>query len=350
MSREIWSRAELERDGARNDGTSIFRPPLPDSAGGPPAGPSAGESFATLFQAHYPVLRELLSRHREPGLLMLVAAGARLEATAWFAAREDDICSLILGRHNACDVFLPDSPGLSLRHLALVLHRLGRDAAAVRYRVCDLRTAAGFRDENGRRLEALESRGPLLVGCGGSAVLLFPTSAAAAPWPKSGEEAWRLVPDRLYLEGSEPDPDRPPLQAQAGASQWPSHGGTLALTFPGPRFAGPAPDVSDPATGELVIDTPGGSAALHVGPRAARRGILLGRYERCDGGALPLLGPELSRVHLLVVEVDGELHAIDTCSKNGTWEGGRPVRSVRLLPNVTLTLARHTRISWRPFH
>src|SRR5690606_2815318 len=57
-----------------------------------------------------------------------------------------------------------------------------------------------------------------------------------------------------------------------------------------------------------------------VGARAIHRGILLGRYERCDVDGSKLLTSEsISRVHLLVVEVSDRVYAIDTASTNGTW-------------------------------
>jgi pSer/pThr/pTyr-binding forkhead associated (FHA) protein len=58
----------------------------------------------------------------------------------------------------------------------------------------------------------------------------------------------------------------------------------------------------------------------------------------------------ISRVHLLVIEIDGALYAIDTASKNGTWQGGLPVRSARLVPGAVLRLARHATVEWRPLH
>jgi hypothetical protein len=349
VSRVVWSRAELERDAASNDGTRCLR--LPDSLAFSAAAAREGdESFEALFRCHYAPLRALLSHHEEPGLAVLVVTGVRLEATAWLAAHEDDIHSLVVGRHSACDVFLPGDEALSLRHLALLLRRRSAEGAGVRYRVCDLRTSRGFRDENGRRLEALESEGPLLLRCASFSVLLFPTPAGAESWPDGAEQAWLRIPERTYLEAAEPDAARPPVRALARESEPRQAGETLATTFPGPCYACAEPDVSDPATGELLIETPAGCGALGIGPRAGRRGILLGRYERCDGAAFPLASPDLSRVHALVVDVDRELHLIDTCSKNGAWAASRRVRSLRLRPGVTIVLAGRTRISWRPFH
>ena len=44
-------------------------------------------------------------------------------------------------------------------------------------------------------------------------------------------------------------------------------------------------------------------------------------------GCLPVLADaRFSRVHVLVIELDGQIHAIDTGSKNGLGHNGRRVR------------------------
>jgi hypothetical protein len=88
-----------------------------------------------------------------------------------------------------------------------------------------------------------------------------------------------------------------------------------------------------------------------VGQEAARQGVLLGRYDRCDGAGLPLLAHHsLSRVQLLVIEVGGTLYAIDTASRNGSWLDDQPFRCVRLEPGRPVTLPVNVRVEWLPFH
>jgi hypothetical protein len=122
-------------------------------------------------------------------------------------------------------------------------------------------------------------------------------------------------------------------------------------TFAGPVFPSLDADDSDPARGELRVDSASGGAAVRIGARAARRGVLLGRYGRCDTAGLPvLIESSLSRVHLLVLELDGALYAIDTASRNGSWCGGERVRATRILPGLRITLAGAATVEWRPFH
>jgi hypothetical protein len=346
MSRSIWSRYEPLRDEASNDATIA----LSVCVGGSPPALVEGP-FDSLFRRHYPTLRRLLSAHAGPGLAFLVCSAERLEASAWYAARPDAIHALIVGRHNQADVFLPSDPRLSLRHLALLLHP-AEGKAAPRFRVCDLRTPLAFRDEDGRPLQSVEAAGPLLLRCASYAILLFPTGVPDDSWPEDPDEAWARVPPRVYAEASPAEPggwQERRLQVVPPAP--PPPGSTLALALPGPILPSATADDSAPARGEILLSSPRGRVRLRLGVRDARQGVLLGRYERCDGGGLPLLDDNsLSRVHLLLIELDGGLYAIDTSSKNGSWCGPQRIEATALHPGMALRLARDVQVEWHPYH
>jgi hypothetical protein len=262
---------------------------------------------------------------------------------------------LIVGRHSSADVFLPADPRLSLRHLALLLHRREGEASGA-FRVLDLRTAHAFADEDWSPLEAVEARGPVLLWCASLGFLLFPTGGTSTTWPEDAEAAWSRIPERRYVErtpaaelGQGPAAGVrvrhvPPPDGDAGAT-------TLVSTFAGPTFPSLTLDESDPPRGELLVRSASGRVAVRMGGRAARRGVLLGRYDRCDTAGLSvLLDRALSRVHLLVLELDGALYGIDTASRNGTWCGGQRVRAVRIQPGLSLSLAGKATVEWHPFH
>ncbi len=346
MSRSIWSRDEALRDDASNDGTAVLNVPFDEA-------PSATlvEPFEALFHRHFKTLHPLLTAHTRPGLALVVCSADRLEASGWYPAQEDTIRALVLGRHNEAGVFLPRDPRLSLRHLALLLHRTDRTSAP-RFRVCDLRTPLAFTGEDGRPLQAVESTGPQLLRCASYAILLFPTGVPADPWPESPDEAWQRVPPRVYAEAATAAPDRW-LARRHLESDLPSSRScdTIALTFPGPVRPSVSTEDRGPARGEISIRSPRGRARLRLGVEEARQGVLLGRYDRCDGGGLPLLDDAmLSRVHLLLIEIDGGLYAIDTASKNGSWHGSQRIEALRLQTGSTLTLARDVQVEWRPYH
>lgn len=349
MTRFLWSRRQLERDGASNDGTIVLGGRLGLDACPPPDG-----TFEELFRAHYPAIRGLLDGRVEPGLALLVASPDGIEASGWFAAKDAVINTLIVGRHSHADVFLPSDARLSLRHLALVLHRNGGGGPAG-FRVLSLRTPVPMADEENTPLEAVEARGPVLLRCASLALLLLPTGGAAETWPEDPEAAWSRIPERRYVEKTPVDPGRAAVLAVRASAVAPadadSRAATLVTTFAGPVFPALALEESEPARGELLVSSSCGRVAVRLGAQAARRGVLLGRYDRCDTAGLPLLSDlALSRVHLLVLELDGGLYGIDTASRNGCWCGGQRVRAVRIQPGLRLSLAGKATVEWRPFH
>ncbi|HVQ29804.1 MAG TPA: hypothetical protein VMV21_09505, partial [Vicinamibacteria bacterium] len=325
-TRAVWLRRELDRAETSNDGTllpSFF--PILNADRGP--GLEVGTSFEKAFLAHYAAIRELLNAHEEQGLGLVAAGPDGLEASVWFVAKPDEANPLILGRHSSAEVFLPSDPALSLRHLAVILHRQGV-GSPVRFRVLDLRTPNGFQDERGRSLEALASEGPLMIRCASFAVMMFPTGGGNPPWPEDPHQAWARVPERLYtaarVAGEEGMPKDAPWVWHTGSELELADPGaaTLVPSFPGPTFASRDLAASDTPRGELLVGTGAGKAALRLGALAAAQGVLLGRYERCDTAGIPGFSDgALSRVHLLVIDLDGALYAVDTASTNGSWLG-----------------------------
>jgi FHA domain len=115
---------------------------------------------------------------------------------------------------------------------------------------------------------------------------------------------------------SSPDPD-----AQAPGNARKSRRITVVL-----RESGPAPvtvrqDSGDePVCAQVTINSPDGNEVLLVGHESLRRGLLVGRYERCDAsGQNADESVGMSRVHALVIESDGVPYAIDLGSTNGTY-------------------------------
>ena len=60
-------------------------------------------------------------------------------------------------------------------------------------------------------------------------------------------------------------------------------------------------------------------------------GILIGRYTRCDKAFQPFLTiNSISRIHSLIVEVEGRMYIIDTASTNGTYVNGQRIKRIPL--------------------
>lgn len=323
-------------------------------------------SFRELFVGNYATIRKLCSSNARAGLAVVAVdvLTGRLMGSLWLRAKDGSPNSAIIGRHGRADLWLTSDPGLSLRHLAVVLWPATGDGE-VRFRVLDLRTPEAFLDERGERYESLVAEGPLFLRCGSHALLLL-TTGDDISWPDAAEDGWACIPERVYLEAEEAEPDRwrrrrSPVQRvddeERDQSQAAYRRGRSDVTFV-ERQRGPTRlgerllAAGERPLGIVCVSTRTMQQELVIGRQAAHDGILLGRYERCDGTGLSALAQEgISRVHLLIVSVDDRLHAIDTASSNGTRRAGEDegCRITPLEPEQTLLLANATaEVRWFP--
>ena len=75
--------------------------------------------------------------------------------------------------------------------------------------------------------------------------------------------------------------------------------------------------------------------------------MLLGRYARCDSAKLTD-DPSMSRVHALLIEIEGRVLLVDTASINGTrLVGEHRSRVIELTRDTDLQLGKGTRARWR---
>jgi hypothetical protein len=310
----------------------------------------AGVSFEELFRRNYDAIRSICEGFEQPGLALIAVDSTGVTASACMAAKPDRINVAVVGRHGMADLYLEGDATLSLRHLAVILHpRPASDD--IRFRILDLRTALAFVDENGRRLEALEAEGPVFIRCGAYPVFFLPTGDEI-PWPDEPGAGWECIPERIYFDEELAEPDRwerRRLRARwQGADERPRRprragrpaGTTRVQTFRGPVLAHRrlVAEEEEPM-GELRIHSDAGTTGIAIGARAAREGVLFGRYDRCDNEGVPVLTHiSISRVHVLVLEIAGQLYAIDTASTNGVFADGEEVRLVPLEYDQRLVL------------
>jgi catechol 2,3-dioxygenase-like lactoylglutathione lyase family enzyme len=229
----------------------------------------------------------------------------------------------VIGRHSRADLILED-PGMSLRHLLVVVPPPSSpDPHAVGFEVRDLRTSRAFFDEEGRHLEGLVADGPAFVSCGVHA-LFFLQTGAPADWPEDPSEAWAGLPERVHLRDRAAEPEWWRRRAR-GASPEPARDREIrsqVTVIPGPVDPGAGLlEEGETPRGELEVSSMRGRMRAPVGPLALARGILLGRYRRCDASDL-LDDVRISRAHLLVVEIGGRILALDTASTSGTYVRG----------------------------
>jgi hypothetical protein len=277
--------------------------------------------FRQRFVASHDHIRRIVTEHMAPGVAVLVADERGVAAAAWLAAKVGELNSAIIGRHLQADILLEGDDTLSLRHLALLVYpqRAGCD---VRFRLVDLRTASAFADEHGRRLGALEAEGPAFVRCGRYCIFLLSTGDELG-WPDDPAAAWQCIPERIYFDEHAAEPDR----WQRRGPGAPSPPGARPKGCPTLR-AMPSPVAAERSLlaageeplGTIDIASPLGRDMVVLGPAAARDGVLLGRYERCDSHGLGALSDgRISRVHCLFVSIDGSMYAVDVASQNGLF-------------------------------
>ena len=323
-----------------------------------------------LFVGAYGMFAARCRAIDEPGIAVvgIEESSGRPAGVLTLLARVQRYVAGIVGRHDACDLFLHGCGDLALRQLAVVLepvHSWAPRSTQIRYRVLDLRTSTGFFDESGRPLRGLRCEGPAIMRCGGFALFVLPLGDPT-DWPESAGDAWAMMPERVYIDELERGPAGSMPMPIAGERRFnvpgPASLATIAkgtcvtganmrssviLRTHGPRETGASFARAGDHAGSLELIGRQHRGTLTLGDSALRDGVLLGRYARCDGAGL-LDDPSLSRVHGLLLQLDTSLVFVDTASRNGSRMRGEPDRRLFVLDSGSeLELGHATRARWR---
>ncbi|MDQ3368002.1 MAG: hypothetical protein M3680_21460 [Myxococcota bacterium] len=339
VSIEFW--AGQLRGGGPNNATRIAAfPPAPAAVGTF----DVRAAFVEAYARFAPVCRAV----DEPGVAVLAIdeVSGMPAGIVCVRARVDRHVVAIVGRHDRCDLFLASKAALALRQLAVVVSPVrswGAGSSDVTFRILDLRTTDGMRDEEHRELRGLRAEGAAIVRCAGYLVLALPLGDAT-DWPASGADAWAYLPERVYFDELVHPADGSAVHPPA---KWHRSDHTTVVTRThGPREPGMQLVVGDDLAGTLQLAGPESRGTLAIGHAALRDGVLLGRYARCNGAALASDG-SLSRVHALLLQADDRLLMIDTASSFGTRRvGDADARVLELTSGSELELATETRVRW----
>ncbi|MEQ1564396.1 MAG: FHA domain-containing protein [Myxococcota bacterium] len=287
-----------------------------------------------LFVRHY---RDIVDAVRDsPALSVVVVAldEVGIAARAVLPAVPSHPQHATVGRHERAEVSLGGDPALALRHLLVLVEPLGE---RLRYRVLDLRTEAGMCDEHGARLDAFDADEPALVQVGRHVILFVPRNHPALGWSTDPRVAWRNLPqarvrETRHVPAAPADPHRTVLETPSLEVL-----GQVSLLAELPESA-----VDGLVVALLEIDSPGGALRKAIGRKHARSGVLLGRYERCDGtGSGVMDQPAVSRVHAVLVAVGRQMYVVDLGSSNGTWIGDKKVGLRAVTSGEEIRLGRH---------
>jgi hypothetical protein len=299
-----------------------------------------------------------------------------------------DRTALVIGRHTQCRLRLTAAP-TSLRHVALLARS---EEGRPRLHLWDLNTAHPFITEDGSKNRAVIAEGAVYLSINEYALWIVPAKMARA-WPERAKDAWAGLPERAFADQrAEPDamesqeaaePEAPPAQSVTMGAQAAPNPGTLRAQSVTMGPAAPNPGASRPPEQRLHVRMPSARLAqedithvtmVHaplllggdepeigwgtlrfafgqqkqrrkVSAECLERGILIGRYDRC-GLSFDGLS-ELSRVHLLLVRIGGEVWAIDTASTHGVRRGEGKIPATVLGDRDALVLAKVLEIDWQ---
>ena len=276
-----------------------------------------------VFRRHFAALRSAHAAQEQEGVLVAaVDRNGLFDAHAHLGLPRSGIAHLVVGRHERCDFVLSRDPDVSLRHLLVRATR--GPGGHIQLRGIDLRSRVGLLSEDGRRCEAIASRGPLFLQVASYVVFLLPTGPKVRPWTRDADETWRGFSPR----SQEILPPPQPLKSRAAPGADAVRLATITLTS------------SSPQAGDLT-------STHAVWSDQLERGILVGRDDRCSHGGVD--EGNLSRVHLVLLSVDDEVWAIDTASTNGTRvQDGPQFRQLLLSGDTHLVLADALALRWSP--
>lgn len=328
-TRVVRLTALAERNLARNEGTRVS---------GPLNRPRSFVSPQHLFNRH-----QRLVEHTELGVLVFAFSARTGFAGDLWLRGTTGLRSGTIGRHSSVDLYLDSDDGFSLRQ-SVVLVRSVLGVPLIR--VVDLDSSTGFSIGDQAALHAVDADGAFCLRAGDYVFFVSPTGAAP-PWNPGLEDPWSTLPQAVVAtrpRREAPAVEAPPRDRGSGSGQ------TNVSRLRGPTTAGAAPllEAGEAAAGVLHLTGDEGSEHLEVGAAALDRGVLVGRYSRCGGGAWA--SANVSRVHALVIRVDGAVWIVDTGSTNSTWIDGTEARCAQLGPGVLAQLSQDQSLTvrWHP--
>ncbi len=228
-------------------------------------------------------------------------------ARLWLEAGATPRAGLI-GRHDSVDLALPLDDALSLRHLMFVVRK---ESDGVRFAALDLETVNGVQLESGQQARLVEAVGPLIVAASDFVFFCVPTGQPLA-WNPDAANPWATLLPRAVSRLE-------PLEAATGEA----------------------------LVGRVELRSPQGRGNRLVDAASLRRGVLVGRAERCD---VVTTTTTVSRVHAVLLHLDDEVFLFDAGSSNGTWRGDDEVKVAALRDEEPFMLGSEVSLRWHAAH
>ncbi len=323
--------------------------------------PSIQESFLSKYDE----LRAAYGETREFSYLCFAVNSRSQNFQAKVLRLEPGVfVDLIVGRHTQCALVLPEDEAVSLRHVLVRLYLRPADLVPV-FKVLDLATPTALRDVDGGRTTGLVGAGHCMLTVGDYHLYLIynndtalPTDAVEA-WdalqpaqsPERKQDAFRTFNDLVSPAQIKPRLRQVMVDAPERNENHTFSGTGSLLRIQGPSFIedhSPGPEGTQVY---LLLKSERGNLDLRIAVKDTqlRRGILIGRYDRCEVGGKGLHLPEsVSRVHLILMEDEGVCWAINAASTNGCTVSTVPFTTRRMDGNTLLSLGGETTLTWIP--
>lgn len=288
-----------------------------------------------FFRRHYREMRSHFAGRREGiGAYVVDRVAPDHGVRGWTEQRPGELASLVLGRHDCCDLELPQ-PSVSNRQLLLLRDR----EPGAFFRMFSLEPRRPVCAPDGQQLAAALAEGVAIFLVDRYVVFAATTGPHGPKWDASGDGVWSLFARTLEVAQLDvagdareerevpraPDIFLPAPRA-ANEEEVPKRHSTVV------SVAAPVHDVPElRVPGEslayvLKFSRPGRETlSLAAGRDTLRRGVLLGRLSRCT---VRLQHRSLSRVHALLIEIRGELLLIETGSSAGLYVRAPDARDV----------------------
>lgn len=294
--------------------TRVFRPTTPPPGrpqsglgtvvfGAPPPPPSTAQN--AWLRIHRLVRSACLEEARPGAFVFVTNASGELVGRLWLAATATPRTAT-LGRHERVDLPLTPDAALSLRHLLFITRLV---SGRVRCTVVDLESRAGVHTDAGAQ-RVLDADRAAVFRAAGLWLFCIPTGPSTV-LPAEPHVAW----EKLQRDG---------------------HAARPSLVD---RFLAGKVRV----LGSLDVTIGAEVSRLPLEDSTLERGLLIGREARCH---VLIPNNEVSRVHAVLLLIDGAPHLVDAGSSNGLWTAaGERVRCVKLERGATFLIG-PARLRW----
>jgi hypothetical protein len=301
------------------------------------------------FERHYDEIRALVNASSLTGYAVIAVYADGVVSAAQLATHlpGEPGGVLVVGRHSEAAMRLAADPTVALRHLAIRV--LEDEQGEPEARIIDLNTGQGFHIEGAGRFAGARIAGPAFLRVGSYALRLFPRGAVPRIWPASPEGVFESLVEARVVEDDEGDTNEV-VGFVRGGMDW-GERGTRITKIGAPvaprrlvRGAGPLPDETFAV---LTVEQAGGETIYPLTAENLERGVLLGRYGRCEVELHRMwVNESSSRVHLLLLKEEDSVLAIDTASSNGTYVDGQRITVVEVPDDAQIELAEGNRVRW----